>query len=468
VGLARNLLDGHGLTPTPGSPPLGNFPPLWPLVLAAAGTFGADPLHVARWLNPLLAGATTLAVTLAVRRITGSMGKALAAGALVAAGVDVLAYHSSALSEPLFVFLATAGLLALAPALRGRRRAPVLAAGLLCGAAVTTRYVGVALLAAGVVGLALLARPRRPRAALAFAVVALLPFQAWAAWLLHQGDGAPAVREAVYHAADAEYALDGLRTASLWVLPREVPAAARVAALAAAALALAVAAARARRRERGAGLHHPALPGPLAVFAAAYLAVLVLDRLFLDVTGRLDARFLLPLHVVAVVLGLGALRHVDLHGSRLAKTGLSVVLGLQIMAGGVWTYDAITDPSVRPAGLTGELWATSRALERVRELTPDRPVYTNAVDVVWFHTGRTALPLPEKAEFLTGRANPRYDQEVARMGEDLAARDGLVIYVTAAPARRVFLPTPAELDAALDLEVVSRDLVATVFRPPTP
>ncbi|MGH9278738.1 MAG: hypothetical protein ACRD12_11640, partial [Acidimicrobiales bacterium] len=105
VGTARNLLDGRGLTPPPGSPPLGNFAPLYSLVLAAGGLLGPDPLTVARWVSPLAFGGTIFVVGLLARRLSGSTVVAVGAQVLVLAGTDVLRYGSAALSESLFLLL---------------------------------------------------------------------------------------------------------------------------------------------------------------------------------------------------------------------------------------------------------------------------------------------------------------------------------------------------------------------------
>ncbi len=123
VGTARSLVAGDGYVATPGSPPVGNFPPLFSLVLAAVGALGPDPLTVTRYLNPALYGITVLATGLATLRLTASTTLAVAAQLLVLGGTDFLAYHSSALSEPLFLLLAVAALAALARfAATGRRR----------------------------------------------------------------------------------------------------------------------------------------------------------------------------------------------------------------------------------------------------------------------------------------------------------------------------------------------------------
>ena len=51
VGTARNLLDGVGFRPPGALQPLGHFPPLFTLVIAAVGWLGLDPLDAGRAVN---------------------------------------------------------------------------------------------------------------------------------------------------------------------------------------------------------------------------------------------------------------------------------------------------------------------------------------------------------------------------------------------------------------------------------
>jgi hypothetical protein len=197
----------------------------------------------------------------------------------------------------------------------------------------------------------------------------------------------------------------------------------------------------------------------LALFAAAYLLALLADRWLFEVTGRLDARFLLPVHVVAIVLALRALARPDGDLSKVASAGLSLVVGLQLAAGASWLYDAWTDPAVRPGGFTSPAWEDSAVLEHVRALPPSAPVFTNQADALWFHTRREAEPLPEKSEFLTGRPNRDYEAELDAMRARLG-REGVIVYFTASPSRRVFLPTASELASRLRLEPVMPATVA--------
>ena len=186
----------------------------------------------------------------------------------------------------------------------------------------------------------------------------------------------------------------------------------------------------------------------LLAFTVAYVVVLLANRTFTDATGRLDARFLAPLHVVAILLAVPPLH-------RLKPPALYVAGAVVIaqVAGAVsWTAGGLSDDSIRRRGYT------SAALERSAVMAFDgQPLHTNAPDAVFFVTGRPALAIPAEKDYLTGKSNPHYAEEVA-------ALRGYIAYFDAITFKRSFQPSRAELEAALRLEVVAQDAVGTLYR----
>jgi hypothetical protein len=456
VGTARNLLDGHGLTAPPGSPPLSHFPPLFPLLLAAvAWVTRLDPLDAAGLVNAVLLGATAFLVAVVVRRRSGSVTLGVVASVAVVVAVDLLVYFGSALSEPLFVVLVLGAMVALAAAVedQNRRWAWVGAAVLTAGACLT-RYVGVALVMAAVVVLVVDGGRRWGRAA-AFAAASLAPL---AVWLAAAGRGN---RPVTVHLFGADYWTDGVRSLSRWVLPPFVPWPVR-----GAALALAVAGVVGLARSAP----HPPVTEPargrpdpfgllLVVFSAAYLVVLVIDRILLDATGRLDLRFLTVLHVVAIV-GLVPWLHRTVGGrARAAATvvGLALITLHGVQAGS-WVVAGLSDTDLGRRGLTAAAWRDSPVMAAIEALPPDVTVYSNAPEAIFLHTGRATSALPAVTDYLSGRMRPSYEAELAAM-EDRLVRDGaVVVWFRPYAFRRQFL---APVDH-LDVEPVLQDEVATL------
>ena len=461
VGTARNLLDGHGFSAPPGSPPLSHFPPLFPLLLAGIGwVTGLDPLDVAGIVNPVLLGVTAVMVAVVVHRRSGSAGLGVAASAAVVVAVDLLVYFASALTEPLFVVLVLGAMVSLAAAVdRGGRGWWVAAVAGTAGACLT-RYVGVALVVAEVgVLLAVggVGRQAWRRAALVggASVVPLV------VWLAVAGRGN---RPVVVHLFDAEYWVSGARSLSRWVLPPYVswPVRGLATAVVVAAL-LVVAATVGGRSRRPPKPERPDVLGLLLpAFAVTYLAVLVVDRVLLDASGRLDLRFLAVLHVVAVV---GLLPWLDRHLTGRARpaaaaTGL-VLLTLHGVQGASWVTDGLTDTSVGRRGLTAAVWDDSPVLAAVAALPPDVTVYSNAPEAVFLLTGRAASPLPAHTDYLSDRRRPEYAAERAALAGRLATDQTAVVWLRPYAFRQRLIVPVAELGVT---PVVDDDM-ATLSRP---
>lgn len=420
VGTARNWLDGRGFTPPAGLPPVQHFPPLFTALLAATGA----PLGGARVLNALAFAGIVALVGLVVRARTASLAAGLVASVLAAAAADLLGSSASALSEPLFVLLALAGLAVLAAHLERPRPGLVVGAAALVAAACLTRYIGVAVVVAGA---GVLVWRRRWVDAAVFGALGLLPLAGWLAWA---GSGE---RSLAFHPFGWDYLGQAVRPFSRWLVPWPGPPAGFVL-----AVALVVAGAVFVRR----------LGSPLFVaFGAAYLAVLVAYRLLTDATGRLDARFLLPLHAVAILVAVPALWR-----RTVPAVVVAVLVLAQVASGLSWTVGGLSDDSIARRGYTAAAFDRSRVLASI----PEGPVYSNAFDLIEFRGGE-ASPIPAKKDYLTGRTNPAYEAELRSM-------HGYIAYVDAVTFRRSFLPSRAELEAALPLDVVASDDVGTLYR----
>lgn len=183
VAVARNLLAGEGLTSFDGVP-YTLRPPLFPLVLAAAGLVGGDPLHLA---GPLNAAFFALSVFLVGRFLADRLESRflrLQAPAAAALSLPLAHYCSFAGAEALFVLLTILALLLTGDYLArgGRRR--LAAAAVFGSLAWLTRSIGAAVPATVVLALLFLpgaAGPTRPRIrAAAFAAsAAAAPMGLW-------------------------------------------------------------------------------------------------------------------------------------------------------------------------------------------------------------------------------------------------------------------------------------------------
>ena len=175
LSTALNFLAGEGWRDFAGGPSI-EWPPLFPLLLAALGWVGIEPLAAGRWINATAFGLTLLAAGVYLRSNLRSQWLALAATGASAASLPLTHFASYCITEPLFVLLTLLALIQLASSLHRKTAwTPLWGAAGCTALAALTHYPGVVLIGTGV----LLLRPRaRPKQALVFGAVSSLPLLA--------------------------------------------------------------------------------------------------------------------------------------------------------------------------------------------------------------------------------------------------------------------------------------------------
>ena len=181
IATARHLLDGQGFANHQGGF-YKMWPPLYPLLLTVVSLGIFDPLDVAGPLNLALFGLTIFVVGQYLRRRLAYPLLAVGASLVVALAIPLAGLAAWALSESLFILLATLALMQTDRFLAGGQRAALLTAAVFSALAWQTRYIGVAVPVA--VGLLLLTQPgaawpQRAKHIALVAAVALLPMAAW-------------------------------------------------------------------------------------------------------------------------------------------------------------------------------------------------------------------------------------------------------------------------------------------------
>lgn len=311
LAAAESAADGKGLRGADGAPFL-LYPPLYPLVLAGISRLGIEPVVAAQLVNIVAFGLLTLLTGLWLRRRV-RYGVIAGAGALTMLAAAPLINTASYLwTETLFVLLVVLSLLQLEAFLKRPEGKLLLAAAGCAGLAAVTRYMGVAAILTGV--LLILAIPKLPARvrlvyAVAYGAAASIPLAAYLArnygvsgwsWIVSPN------RDAAYTTGDALRDLAGgalryLQIADTPVagLPGLFWAGVGLTALAATAGVLLYL--RLTRASNAAG--RDTVPGvgiglapalPWAVFAAAYVAILLIvvsDR----VAQSIDSRYLMPI-----------------------------------------------------------------------------------------------------------------------------------------------------------------------------
>ena len=406
LSTATNFLAGEGWRYFTGNLPVG-WPPLFPLLLAAGGWVGIDPVATGRWINAASFGLTILVAGCWLRSHLRSRWLVLVATAPIAASLSLSHWGSHFKADLLFVLLTLLALIQLASFLNRRTAAPLWWAAVFTALTAITRYPGVVLTAASVLLLLPLARLRY---VLVFGTISSLPLLAvlvrnWAA----TGD----LTRATGHRTEptGQSLADGLgQTVEVfheWIVPPNTPDGfAYLLGLAVAAVVLASAAGilRAARMHRAG--HQPDLEAhrqasglgpvlPFGAFAVLYLVFLIVVVPF-TVRQGVDSRYLLSIYVpllltavflldrflsikatgwmAAVRYGLAALVVL----ATLAHVGFSTQKNLRITAKAYvagyekdWMYNTA-------------YWQQSATLNYLRDNDIDSSIYSNNRELAWF------------------------------------------------------------------------------------
>ena len=398
VSAARSLLGGEGLVTFLGAP-YREAGPLFPLVLAAAGGFGADPVTAAGFINAAAFGLTVYTVAAWVRSRVRVRLVAVWAGCACVFSTALAGAAAHVWPETLFILFAVTSLAALDCFLRAGARPALLLAAAAAAAASLTHYAGAALVGAGAL-LLLVPGTAGGRSRLAagalFGGVSAAPLAAWLVGVLFlsgvssgtTGPGSSVLRS--LHTATGEVGLWLLGQGGLALLDRLAAAMAPGApgwpsalgvALRSAVLLVPVAGAGyalTRLRSLSQRGDHTTQRSHLLyvplVFAAAYALYLLIA--IVAGLATLETRHLAPLFpplLVAAALVLDEMiRRVRAAGGRLAAWPLAAALlaALWFLPQVGATAEQVKQQRTGGAGYASRQWSES---EVVRYLNGHRP-----------------------------------------------------------------------------------------------
>ncbi len=438
---ARNLLAGEGYSDIWGYP-IEAWPPLYSLLLATASLGAWDPPDVAGPVNAAVFGLTIFTVGRYLRQRLVSRFLVVWACLAVTLSVPLADQASWALSESLFILLATLALVRIDQFLTDGKPSSLVWAAVFSALAWLTRNMGVVLPV--LVGLLLLFQPgtpliRRARRIAVFSLIAALPIALWVVQN-HLLAGYGFDRYALTDALGIDYtvsillrqALDRLHVhwlyldqdMALWPSFEFLPAASALL-LVVALLLASVGWIFARiSHER----HITLLTGAHYVFGgfAVVYFVLLITALMLEYThSGVHARYLAPLYIPLLVVAVVALDRllVPVHDRRregmagggegsppVAASGvrgrveiqrpLSAVLKMVLSLWALGQVVPSVDQIIRAnsgdlyLGYSGPRWASSETLRWIRENPIDAVVYSTDPLAVYLHNGRTSWELP--------------------------------------------------------------------------
>ena len=408
LSTALNFLAGEGWRDFTGDP-LVLYPPLFPLLLAAFGWVGIEPLAAGRWINAAAFGLTILVAGCWLRSNLRSQWLVLAATATFVASLPLSELASQLMTEPLFVLFTVLALIQLGAFLNRRTAAPLWWAAVFTALAALIRYPGVVLIGVGV--LVLLVRRAPPLAArlkdaIVFGAVSSIPL---AGVLTHNwavsGTLTGPRSESRHSLSDLlSRVADGFRD---WVIPPNAPDGLGYLLWMAAGLVVLVAGAVVvwSGRSVGRGGKSPSFglgPAlPFGVFAVGYLVFIVAVVPF-TIPHSISFRLLLPVYVpllLTAVFLLDRFLSIKAAGWMAAvRYGLAslVVLGALAHVGFSARENLRRTAQARVAGyqygsFNTARWQHSATLKYIRDNHIEGRIYSAYGGLVWFWDRTAAL-----------------------------------------------------------------------------
>lgn len=431
LAASESAVRGDGLVTIAweGEPtPLTHFPPAYPLLLAAAARGGWSVTEFARWFNVALFALTIVLASVITRRVAPESSWAVPLAALTfAMAHDLVVAHSMAWTEPLYLTLTLAGVLALGSAIKQRSLAWLAIAAAVAGLAALVRYVGVANV--GLVALAALfwwpaPLRQRVRAASIGAIIAASPLLTVLAISSGSGDAPVANRQLLWHPLGATDLWMGAAVVGKWVSPlsdANYITAAWLAALLGLVAFVVAARARAQTSLAEPRLAERPLVRMLALYAAMYLTVLVATMTFADAQTLFDPRLLVPMLAVAIIIGVVWLSRSSALGSRVRLATWSI-LALVVLAELSRLLPWMLAANVHGLALR-RLDPSDRAVVAATQgLTQSARIYSNRPYFLRAQTKRAVAGIPRERDPNTLLPNARLVQQVRAICDSAASK----------------------------------------------
>lgn len=452
---ARQLAAGEGFQAFNPSGAYTAWPPLYPLLLSLPAFLGWDPMVGARWIHAILYAMLILAAHRLFKQTVKPPALVVAGTILAVFGMQVISFAVMAWSEIIFALMLVLFCNQLNGwALRPSKRALCLAM-LWAAMAAMSRYVGVVLIAAGVLIILTLnrdsAKARMKQAAL-FGVGSGLPI---ALWMLRNnllGTGFAGPRSPA-SASLADAVWGALRVFTLWVAPPIVPFTWRLTLLAAVAGLMGWAAVRSWRKRSATDPEADRQLAVLAVVFGLYVAT-ILGASAVTALDALPYRYLAVVFIPGVCIAFILLSRL-IHGEAAVRAGRWMGVGL----GGTWTLYFCTSFYVLlqllllggAGGYSTTIWHRSPIVNALKRYPLDGDFYTNGPDALYILNGQT------------GRISPSLDQagEVWCRAADRNTRRYLVWLDKV--NWRSYLATPRQLSADYTLIPEERFPDGTIY-----
>ena len=416
--------------------PMTHYPPAYPLLLAVGSLMGPNILATSRVLHAAFFGMNAALVATAVHFLSNRRQLLTAASAFVLFMISapILSAHAMAWSDPPFVMFFIAGLFLLSLHLTSASWLALIAAALVVGLGMTTRYIGVTMLVPLLFSFLVLDKrdvKERGGAALVATTVAFMPIGLWFLRNLTVAHTA-ANRQFAIHPFGPTHVKALISTLSDFVLPVSLPFWAKAVHMIMWLILLLVALKafyRSNGSDEAANQAGRLFVSLNLVFIISYLTFLVISISFLDAYTPLDNRILLPVFtsflMVTVLVAATVLPRQRQPAIRLT---VFFFMALSLSLNSFYVVQEAQRIHREGLGYTSLAWRNSETITAVGNLDSDIRIYSNGPDVLRFWTGKDAQILPYRVFPTTLRPNEEYTAQSLEVCLAVANAGVYVVY----------------------------------------
>jgi len=465
---AQNLIDGKGFSLD--NQPITHYPPMYSFFLAASSLLDKDLVQAARFLNAILFAVNVGLVAAVVYCAAGqNFLVTLLAVVFLLTTTPLIEIHITALAEPLFIAFFLAGIILLSLYVVKPTPFLLIASSLCFGLLPVTRYIGAFFLPLAWVIVfffsykrAIRQQSNRFRDALIWFLLSLAPL----GLLIVRNTivaGSSTGRSLVIHPLSVSIFVDDvLRTMVGFVTPVPILRGVGLATLNmlfVILVTLLIVFFVVFIKRYTPSLDWRSFEFVVGVFCLAfsinYLLGLFFSKTFVDAATPVDIRIMSPIFLPLVIWVFSTTWLVSgTLNKPVVMWGFLFLLVLVMISKTPKSIHALVGFQKNGLYYTSRQWQESETIKFIKSLPEGVRIYSNAPDPIGFLTEKQSQILPYKENITTRIKNPRYDDEVQAMCEDVRENRAIVVYFKG--MERSYLTTRKDLEAACPVSVLRR------------
>lgn len=462
LGSADSLLKGFGMgrfDAFGNFTPLTHFPPLYPLTLAAGGfLLHGDTVLAGRLVAAISFGCLIFLIGWLVYAYTGSPLPSFFSAVIILLSPILIDVHLEAMSEPLFLLLLLSSLYLVERYLTREKIWLLVVAGLLAGLSCLTRYIGVSVVATGVLAILFISKKpfgKRFLDGVIYGLIGVIPLGIWYLrnYLL---TGTTANRTIIYHIPQKPRLLQGIRTISNWILPVQTSLIISYIVILVALAVLIILlflyfrsnSSRQNEVPTGSDKRFVTI---LLIFLGTYLTFLAVSLTFFDASTKLTDRILSPVYLILLILLLLVSWNLIAQKNSIYLIAVYVGLCILFLMGNLGdTRNLISDMRLEGRKFTGVAWQNSETIAALKQLPPTTIIYTNESLPVSFLLSRPVNPVPELVDRTRKQGTQDFENKMSTMLQTLYSSDGFLVIFKDTYTKNVYPPLE-ELTQGLSL-----------------